>query len=76
GCTTAQLCLAWLLQKDPNIVPIPGTTNPDNMREVAAAADIRLPADIVARLETLVNDSTVTGARYAPAMQAAVDTEI
>ncbi|HEY9218975.1 MAG TPA: aldo/keto reductase [Phenylobacterium sp.] len=75
GCTPAQLCLAWLLQKDPIIVPIPGTTSPAHMREDAAAAEVRLSADIVARLEELVNDRTVAGSRYAPAMQASVDTE-
>jgi len=75
GCTPAQLCLAWLLAKDPIIVPIPGTTNPDHMREDAAAADVRLSARIVARVDDLVNDDTVTGFRYAPAMQASVDTE-
>ena len=42
GCTTAQLCLAWLLQKDDIIVPIPGTTNPDHMREDAAASGVTL----------------------------------
>ncbi|MBS0409417.1 MAG: aldo/keto reductase [Proteobacteria bacterium] len=75
GCTPAQLCLAWLLQKDPIIVPIPGTTSPDHMREDAAAADVRLSPEIVAKLEALVNENTVTGPRYAPAMQASVDTE-
>jgi len=75
GCTPAQLCLAWLLQKDPIIVPIPGTTSPDHMRENAAAAEVRLSPQIMARLETLVNEKTVTGPRYAPAMQASVDTE-
>ncbi|HQN49931.1 MAG TPA: aldo/keto reductase, partial [Phenylobacterium sp.] len=44
GCTPAQLCLAWLLQKDPIIVPIPGTSSPDHMRENAAAADVVLSA--------------------------------
>ncbi|RAK60860.1 aldo/keto reductase [Phenylobacterium hankyongense] len=75
GCTPAQLCLAWLLQKDEIIVPIPGTTNPDHMAEDAAGAEVRLSADVVQRLEALVNDRTVTGPRYAPAMQASVDTE-
>lgn len=74
-CTPAQLCLAWLLQKDPIIVPIPGTTSPDHMRENAAAAQVRLSPEIVQRLEALVNENTVTGPRYAPAMQASVDTE-
>ena len=76
GCTTAQLCLAWLLQKDEIIVPIPGTTNPDHMREDAAAAWVTLSDAVMARLDQLVNGDTVTGSRYAPAMQASVDTEL
>lgn len=75
GCTPAQLCLAWLLAKGDDIVPIPGTTSPDHMREDAAAAEITLPADIVRRVDEVVNGQTVTGSRYAPAMQASVDTE-
>lgn len=75
GCTPAQLCLAWLLAKDDALVPIPGTTNPDHMRENAAAAAIRLSADVMAKVEELVNPQTVTGPRYAPAMQASIDTE-
>ena len=75
GCTPAQLCLAWLMQKDPTIVSIPGTTSPDHMRENALAAGVTLSADIMARVDATVNASTVTGPRYAPAMQASVDTE-
>jgi aryl-alcohol dehydrogenase-like predicted oxidoreductase len=75
GCTPAQLCLAWLLAKDPAQVPIPGTTNPDHMVENAKAAEIRLSPETMARVEELVNPQTVTGPRYAPAMQASVDTE-
>lgn len=75
GCTPAQLCLAWLLQKDPIIVPIPGTADPEHVRENAAAARVRLAAGIVERLEALVNEKTVTGARYSPQMQANIDTE-
>ena len=75
GCTPAQLCLAWLLQKDPIIVPIPGTTNPDHMVENARAAEITLSPEIMARVEETVNEKTVAGPRYAPAMQASVDTE-
>lgn len=75
GCTPAQLCLAWLLQKDEIIVPIPGTSRPDHMRENAAAADVALSADVVETLERLVNADTVKGSRYGAAMQAAVDTE-
>jgi aryl-alcohol dehydrogenase-like predicted oxidoreductase len=75
GCTPAQLCLAWLLQKDEIIVPIPGTTNPDHMVENARAAEVRLSAATMAAIEELVNPRTVSGHRYSPAMQAAIDTE-
>lgn len=75
GCTTGQLCLAWLLAKDPTIVPIPGTTNPDHMVENARAAEVRLSPELVARVDETVNAHTVAGPRYAPAMQASVDTE-
>jgi len=75
GCTPAQLCLAWLLQKDEIIVPIPGTTKPDHMREDAAAAGITLAPEIIAKVDATVNGDTVTGPRYSPALQAAIDTE-
>lgn len=75
GCTLAQLCLAWLLAKGDDIIPIPGTTNPDHMREDAAAAAITLSSEIVRRVDEVVNGQTVAGSRYAPAMQASVDTE-
>jgi aryl-alcohol dehydrogenase-like predicted oxidoreductase len=75
GCTPAQLCLAWLLQKDAIIVPIPGTTSPEHMAENALASEIELEDDVVAELEAMVNAQTVSGQRYAPAMQATVDTE-
>lgn len=75
GCTPAQLCLAWLMAKDPTIVSIPGTANPDHMRENAAAGDIVLPPEIVAKVDAVVNGRTVTGSRYPEALQASVDTE-
>jgi len=75
GCTPAQLCLAWLMRKDPTLVPIPGTTRPKHMRENAGAAEVRLSDDTVAQVDALVNASTVSGSRYPPAMQSAVDTE-
>ena len=56
-CTWTQLCLAWILNKRPYLVPIPGTTNPARMRENLAAADIILTpeemADIDARLDEM-----------------------
>jgi hypothetical protein len=63
------------MAKDPTLVSIPGTANPDHMRENAAAAAIALSADMVARVDAAVNARTVTGSRYPSFMQATVVTE-
>ena len=75
GCTPAQLALAWLLAKGEDIIPIPGTTRLDHLEENAGAAAIELPLAIVWRLDALINQGTVVGARYNPATQAEIDTE-
>ncbi|MFZ0919254.1 MAG: aldo/keto reductase [Candidatus Dormiibacterota bacterium] len=64
GVTAAQLALAWLLHRGPDIVPIPGTKRRVRLEENAAAADIALePADI-ARLEAVVSPESVRGDRH------------
>jgi aryl-alcohol dehydrogenase-like predicted oxidoreductase len=75
GCTPAQLCLAWLLRKGEDIVPIPGTADPDHMRENAAAAGVTVPDDVMGRIDAAVNERTVMGSRYPAHLQASVDTE-
>lgn len=75
GCTRAQLALAWLLHEVPHIVPIPGTTRVDHLEENLGALAVKLDASVLARLEALVNERTVSGAPYAQATQAEIDTE-
>jgi aryl-alcohol dehydrogenase-like predicted oxidoreductase len=53
GATPQQTALAWLLQRSPNILPIPGTSSVAHLHENVAAADLQLPAEAVARLNTL-----------------------
>ncbi|MFC4590131.1 oxidoreductase [Sphaerisporangium corydalis] len=48
-----QVALAWLLQRSPAIVLIPGTSSPAHLRENVAAAHLDLPADVVAELDTI-----------------------
>ncbi len=74
-CTLAQLALAWLLGRDENIVPIPGTTSLDHLRENYNATGVTLTAESAARLDRLINQSTVAGARYNAATQMEIDTE-
>ena len=75
GCTPAQLALAWLLHQGPDIVPIPGTTSVEHLREDLAAAGIVLAPGLVTRLDALVNEQTVAGNRYGAQSQTEVDTE-
>jgi len=74
-CTPAQLCLAWVLARGDHIVPIPGTTNVKHMEENAVAVAITLDDALMAKIDALVNPSTVAGPRYNKAAQASVDTE-
>ncbi|SOB77363.1 Predicted oxidoreductase [Marinobacter sp. LV10R510-11A] len=66
GCSPAQLSLAWLLSKGPNIVPIPGTKQLRYLEENAAAAQITLSAEEQQQLETATARLPVIGERYAP----------
>jgi aryl-alcohol dehydrogenase-like predicted oxidoreductase len=75
GCTPAQLALAWLLHKAPHIVPIPGTTSVAHLAEDLAAAEVKLEAGLLARLEAHINQHTVAGNRYSAQSQSEVDTE-
>ena len=66
SCTPAQLALAWLLHKAPHVVPIPGTTSIAHLEENLAAAQVRLDASLIDRLDASINDETVSGNRYPP----------
>jgi aryl-alcohol dehydrogenase-like predicted oxidoreductase len=75
GCTMAQLALAWLLAKGEHIIPIPGTRHLAYAQENFGAVEVTLAADQVARLDQLINQSTVHGPRYNAATQPEIDTE-
>ena len=62
--TPAQIALAWLLSQRPWIVPIPGTTKLERLKENNAAANIELSAADLHEIETAASNITVQGARY------------
>jgi aryl-alcohol dehydrogenase-like predicted oxidoreductase len=64
NCTAGQIALAWLLERAPNIVPIPGTKREEFLRENCAAAAIKLTDLDIAELDLLVSQVNVSGARY------------
>jgi len=75
GCTRGQLALAWLLAQGDHVIPIPGTTRLDHLRENAGAAALTVSAGVLARLDAIVNPRTVSGPRYNAATQKEIDTE-
>ncbi len=48
--TPMAVALAWLLQRSPNILLIPGTSSVAHLRENVAAAGLQLPADVIVEL--------------------------
>jgi pyridoxine 4-dehydrogenase len=50
GATPQQVALAWLLQRSPNILLIPGTSSVGHLRENVTAGSLKLPADAVKEL--------------------------
>lgn len=53
GATPMQVALAWLLQRSPNIVLIPGTSSLGHLRENLAAAALKLSTEHVAELDEI-----------------------
>jgi len=63
NATNAQISLAWMLHKYPNVVPIPGSKNLERILENLGAADVTLTDNEFAQLEAALNACTVHGHR-------------
>ena len=73
GATPAQVALAWLLHKGPDIVPIPGTKRRKYLEENLGAAALQLTRDEMAALDAALAAGRVSGPRYSEKQQAMVD---
>jgi aryl-alcohol dehydrogenase-like predicted oxidoreductase len=62
--TPAQIALAWLLAQRPWIVPIPGTTKPERLKENVGAVAIELTPDDLREVDRAASHITIQGARY------------
>jgi aryl-alcohol dehydrogenase-like predicted oxidoreductase len=71
--TPAKIALAWLLAQKPWIVPIPGTTKPDRLKENLGAVKVELSPSDLKRIEDAVSQVDIQGARYSDAMMKVVD---
>jgi pyridoxine 4-dehydrogenase len=52
-----QVALAWLLQRSPNILLIPGTSSINHLRQNLDAAGLELPSDVIAELNTIAENA-------------------
>ncbi len=57
GATPIQVALAWLLQRSPNILVIPGTSSMEHLRENLRAATLRLPPEMIVDLDSIGGSS-------------------
>ena len=73
GVTAAQLALAWVLAQGETLVPIPGTRRIRTLEENAAAADLVLTADDLARIEAVFPKGAASGHRYAEAARGSLN---
>ena len=76
GCTPAQMALAWLLARGGHVIPLSGTTKIEHLRDNLGAAAVQLSPAVVARLDALINQHTVSGERYGAQSAGEVDTEV
>ena len=60
GTTPMQVALAWLLQRSPNILLIPGTASLEHLRENLKAATLHLPLKVIADLDSIGGDQVGT----------------
>src|SRR5713226_2637170 len=71
GATPAQIALAWLLHKGPEIVPIPGTTRRTHLEDNVGAADVVLTKADLAQFEAALPPTA--GPRYSERQMAEID---
>lgn len=51
GMSPQRVCLAWMLAKSPQVIPIPGASRPESITDSAQAAELDLSAEHLARLD-------------------------
>jgi aryl-alcohol dehydrogenase-like predicted oxidoreductase len=75
GATPAQAAIAWVLSRDPAIVPLIGTRRPERLAEALGALELRLDPGVLAEIEAAVPAGQVAGTRYDAMQMAHLDSE-
>jgi aryl-alcohol dehydrogenase-like predicted oxidoreductase len=74
GATPAQLALAWVLKRGPDIVPIPGTRHVTYLEENVRSVELKIPDSIWSDLDKALSTFQVAGLRYPEAGMKHLDT--
>lgn len=64
GMTPAQLALAWIINNEAGIIPIPGTRTPQYLDENIRAADIALTSEQISTITEILSGHETAGTRY------------
>ena len=75
GATVAQLAIAWVLARGPDIVPLVGTTRRDRLAEAVDALGLELSVDDLAAIERAAPAGAAAGDRYDERQMAMLDSE-
>jgi len=75
GLTPAQMAIAWVASRGPDIVPVVGARRRDRLVEALGAAAVVLSADDLAAVEAVVPKGAAAGDRYPAAQMAFLDSE-
>lgn len=73
GITSSQLVLAWLLQKNSNLVAIPGSKSIQHINENIAASEIILDSEVMTLLNHAFDESNTYGSRYPGVLMAELE---
>jgi aryl-alcohol dehydrogenase-like predicted oxidoreductase len=75
GATVAQIAIAWVLHRGPDIVPLVGARRRDRLGEALGALDVELGEEDLARIEERLPPGAAAGSRYAEPAMAELDSE-
>ena len=64
GCSPANIALAWVLSRDWDIVPIPGSRRRKTLEDNLKAIDVELSAEDIKKLEEAFPIGQTAGTRY------------
>ena len=73
GCTPVQLATAWVMSRDPHVIPLMGARTRAQLNDALGALEIELTAEDHARIDAAIPEGSIAGTRYAEAQMRQVD---